>query len=46
MLIFKIDYVDYVCNIHKRVEQSHFNLYYNSLFLPHIDVNLTLTLHY
>ena len=42
MLLFKVDYVDYFCNIHQRIEQGHFNLYYNSLLFPHIDVNLTL----
>ena len=42
MLLFKVDYVDYVCNINQRVGQGHFNLYYNSL-LFHTDVNLTLT---
>ena len=43
MLLFKVDYVDYVCNIIQRVWQGHFNLYYNSLLFPHTDVNLTLT---
>ena len=43
MLLFKVDYVDFVCSIHQRVEQGHFNLYYNSLLLPHTDINLTLT---
>ena len=28
MVLFK---VDYVCNINQKVEQSHFNLYYDSL---------------
>ena len=41
MLFFKLDYVEYVCNVHQRVEQGHFNLYYNSLLFPHTDVNLT-----
>ena len=39
-LIFK---VDYVCNNQQRVKQGQFNLYYNSLLLPHTDVILTLT---
>ena len=36
MLFFK---VEYVCNIHQRAEQGHFNLYYNSLLFPNTDVN-------
>ena len=43
MRLFKVVYVDYVCNIHQNVKQGHFNLYYNSLLFPHTDVNLTLT---
>ena len=43
MLLFMVDYVDYVCNIHQGVEQAHFNLYYNCLLFPHTDLNLALT---
>ena len=43
MLFFKVDYIDYVCNIHQKVEQGHLNFYYNILLFPHSDVNLTLT---
>ena len=43
MLLFKVDYVDHVCNIYQSVEQGHINLYDNSLLFPHTDVNLTLT---
>ena len=41
MLLFKVDYVDYVCNSLQRVEQDHFDLYYHSMLFPHNDVNLT-----
>ena len=43
MLFFKGDYAEYDCNIHQRVEQGHFNLYYDSLLFPHTDVNLAFT---
>ena len=43
MLLFKVDYVDYVCNINQRVKQGHFNLYDNSPLFPQTDVTLTLT---
>ena len=42
MVLFKVDYVDYVCNSFQRVEQDRFNLYYQSMLFPHTDVNLTL----
>ena len=46
MLLFKAEYVDYVCNSLQRVEQDRFNLYYHSMLFPHTDVILTLPKYY